>query len=63
MVSIPFGTQFFFSRFLYMENLVSGCDILNLFVSLLKGFLHRVIFENSNLLPEAPVVQKLDSAI
>ena len=46
-----------------MENLVSGCDILNLFVSLPKGFLHRVIFKNSNLLPEAPVVQKLDSAI
>ena len=63
MVSIPPGTQIFFSRFfVYRESGIS-CDILNLFVSLPKVFCQRVIFENTNLLSEAPVVQKLDSAI
>ena len=63
MVSIPLGTHIFFSRFfVYRESGIS-CDILNLFVSLPKGFRQRVIFENTNLLCEVPVVQKLDSAI
>ena len=63
MVSIPLGAQVFFSRFfVYRESGIS-CDNWNLFVSLPKGFRQRVIFENSNLLPKAPVVEKLDSAI
>ena len=65
MVSIPLGTQTLFLGTLCIENRESGisCGILNLFVSLPKGFRQRVIFENSNLLPKAPVVEKLDSVI
>ena len=65
MVSIPLGTQILFLGTLCIENRESGisCGILNLFVSWPRAFRQRVIFENTNLLSEAPVVQKLDSAI